>query len=243
MRIGILKTDTVRPELVAEFGEYPDMFRTLLRGIEPALAFAVYDVQLEEYPAAIDEVDAYLITGSKSSVYEDEQWIHRLAEFVRRLHRHKKKLLGICFGHQMVAHALGGRTEKFPGGWGVGAHRASFTGFPFWHDGESGDFCLLVSHQDQVVAPAPGSKVLAGSDFCANAVCQLDEHILTFQAHPEFVKGYSENLLNIRREVIGEQNYRQGMASLGATLDRQRVARWMINFLRGEASRPVQPSR
>lgn len=231
MRIGILKTDAVREEFVDEFGEYPDMFMALLRGADPQLDFAVYDVEQGEYPRDIDEVDAYLITGSKSSVYEDKDWIHTLQDFVRRLHQQRKQIIGICFGHQIVAQALGGKTEKSDKGWGVGRHGATFSVQPDWHDGAAAQFHLLVSHQDQVVEPAPGSEVLAGSDFCENAVCQLGEHILTFQGHPEFTPGYSENILNLRREMIGEDNYHQGMASLDQSLDRDRVAQWIVKFL------------
>jgi GMP synthase-like glutamine amidotransferase len=232
MRIGILKTDAVRDEFVEEFGEYPDMFVDLLSAVDPQLEFATYDVEKGEYPADIDEVDAYLITGSQSSVYEDQDWIHALHRFVRHLHQRRKQIIGICFGHQIVAHALGGKTEKSDKGWGVGRHRATFSTQPDWHDGDAPEFHLLVSHQDQVVEPAPGSQVLAGSDFCEFAVCQVGEHILTFQGHPEFIPGYSENILNLRREMIGEDNYRQGMESLDQPLDRTRVAQWMINFLR-----------
>jgi GMP synthase-like glutamine amidotransferase len=232
MRIGILKTDEVRPEFVAEFGEYPDMFAALLGARDASLEFVVYDVEHGHYPDTIDEVDAYLITGSKSSVYEDKQWIHSLSAFVRQLHERRKKLLGICFGHQLVAQALGGKTEKSTKGWGVGAHGAVFGELPVWHDQQAREFNLLVSHQDQVTAPAPGTRVLAGSDFCANAVCQLGDHILTFQGHPEFIKRYSETLLNLRREIIGDENYQAGMASLAQELDRERVADWMVSFLR-----------
>ncbi len=232
MRIGILKTDAVREEFVAEFGEYPDMFMRLLRGADPKLEFAVYDVEQGEYPEDIEEVDAYLITGSKSSVYEDQDWIRRLLDFVRQLHQQRKQTIGICFGHQLVAQALGGKTEKSEQGWGVGRHGATFTGQPKWHDGAAPEFHLLVSHQDQVTEPAPGSRVLAGSDFCEHAVCQLGDHILTFQGHPEFLPGYSRNILNLRREMIGEDNYHQGMASLEGPLDCDRVAQWIVNFLR-----------
>ena len=234
MKIGILRTDTVHPDLVEEFGEYPDMFQGLLSAVDPDLRFRVYDVENGNYPENIDEVDAYLMTGSKSSVYEDKEWIHRLSDFVRELHEHKKKLVGICFGHQMVAHALGGKTEKSEKGWGVGAHEALFHRLPEWHDGEDPEFVLLVSHQDQVVEPAPGTEVLAGSEFCEHAVCQVDEHILTLQGHPEFVKGYSENLLHLRRDRIGEENFHQGMASLVRDLHRERVAEWVVKFLRSD---------
>jgi GMP synthase-like glutamine amidotransferase len=145
VKIGILKTDAVRPEWVPEFGEYPDMFIALLGELDPTLEFSVYDVEQGEYPADIDEVDAYLITGSKSSVYEDKPWIARLIDFVRELHRRGKKLVGICFGHQLVAQALGGKTEKSAKGWGVGRHTHRFIKLPSWHDQGEPEFDVLVS--------------------------------------------------------------------------------------------------
>jgi GMP synthase-like glutamine amidotransferase len=231
MKLGILKTDAVRPEWVDEFGEYPDMFIRLLGEEDPGLAFAVYDVEHGEYPDDIDEVDAYLITGSKSSVYDEEEWIYALMEFVRELHERRKKLVGICFGHQLVAHALGGRTARSPKGWGVGLHSYTFTELPVWHDGGSEALDLLATHQDQVEALAPGTKVLAGSEFCEYAVTQLGDHILTFQGHPEFVPEYSREIMRVRRELIGEDAYQQGMASLAGEHQGRRVARWILDFL------------
>ncbi len=231
MKLGILKTDTVRPEWVPEFGEYPDMFVALLGELDPGMEFAVYDVENGQYPADIDEVEAYLITGSKSSVYDDKDWIHQLMDFVRELDRRQKKVVGICFGHQLVAQALGGRVEKSLKGWGVGLNRYRFDALPSWHDGLSSEVAILASHQDQVVEQAVGSKALAGSDFCSNAVCQVGSHMLTFQGHPEFVPGYCESIMNFRRELIGETAYETGMASLSTRPEGQRVARWFLNFL------------
>ena len=232
MKLGILKTDAVRPEWVPEFGEYPDMFIALLARQNPDLEFVVYDVEEGEYPGDIDEVDAYLITGSKSSVYEDKPWIHALIDFVRELDRRRKKIIGICFGHQLVAQALGGRTEKSPKGWGVGLHTHQFSDLPEWHDQGEPGFDILVSHQDQVVENAPGATVLAGSDFCENAVCQIGEHILTFQGHPEFQPEYSREIMDFRRDMIGEQAYETGVASLRDDPQGDRVARWILDFLK-----------
>ncbi len=231
MKLGILRTDAVRPELKPEYGEYPDMFIALLRHLDPNLEYAVYDVELGQYPVDIDEVDAYLITGSKSSVYEDKPWIIELMEFVRALNRRHKKLLGFCFGHQLVAQALGGKTERSAKGWGVGLHTHRFTTVPSWHDQGDVDLNILVSHQDQVVAVPDSARVLAGSEFCENAVCQIGDHILTFQGHPEFVPQYSRELLSIRRERIGEAAYAAGVSSLSGIAQGQRVGSWVLNFL------------
>lgn len=232
MKLGILKTDTVRPEWVPEFGEYPDMFIALLAREDPSIEFVTYDVEEGNYPDDIDEVDAYLITGSKSSVYDDKPWIAKLMDFVRELDARKKRLVGICFGHQIVAHALGGKTEKSPKGWGVGRHTHCFTRIPAWHDQQGAAFDILVSHQDQVIENARGAKVLASSDFCENAVVQVGEHILTFQGHPEFVAAYSREIMDFRRNTIGEDVYQVGVASLGKAHEGQRVAQWIVNFLK-----------
>jgi GMP synthase-like glutamine amidotransferase len=231
MKLGILKTDTVRPEWVPDFGEYPDMFITLLGQLDPILEFVVYDVEQGQYPSDIDEVDAYLMTGSKSSVYDDKPWIARLMDFVRELDQRGKKLVGICFGHQLVAQALGGKTEKSSKGWGVGLHTHQFSTAPAWHDQGDMDLDILVSHQDQVVRNAQGARVLAGSTFCENAVCQIGDHILTFQGHPEFVSAYSREIMEFRREMIGEPAYTAGVASLIVKPEGQRVSRWILNFL------------
>ena len=231
MKLGILKADTVRPELVSQYGEYPDMFMALLASVDSALEFAVYDVEGGEYPDNIDEVDAYLITGSKASVYDDEPWIAQLMVFVRELHVRGKKLVGVCFGHQLVAQALGGLTEKSTKGWGVGLHTHRFEELPGWHDGGDAAFDILVSHQDQVVTPAAGASVLARSAFCEAAVTQLGDHILTFQGHPEFTAAYAGDLMTVRREILGDEIYERGMASLSGAHQGDRVARWIHRFL------------
>ena len=232
VKLGILKTDAVRDEWVPRFGEYPDMFIALLGERDPALEFVVYDVMQGEYPADLDEVDAYLITGSKFSVYEDLPWIHVLMDFIRGLHERKKKLVGICFGHQAIAQALGGRTEKADVGWGVGIHRHRFDKRPDWFDDGELEFPVLVSHQDQVTVNADGAEVLAGSDFCPSAVAQIGDHVLTFQGHPEFVPGYSREIMEFRRKTIGEETYANGVASLAQAPARERMAGWILEFLK-----------
>ncbi|MFA7553993.1 MAG: GMP synthase [Spongiibacteraceae bacterium] len=232
MKIGILKTDDVRSQWVDKYGEYSDMFIELLRSADPALTFVVYEVQHGQYPASIDDVDAYIITGSKRSVYEDIPWIHQLAEFVRTLAAAQKKLVGVCFGHQLIAHALGGKTEKSDKGWGVGRHTVRLSDRALKSIGGEQDFNLLVSHQDQVTIPAKGAEVLATSDFCSYAICQIGNHILSFQGHPEFNVDYSRELLNLRVDKYSRQCYQQGIDSLELPLDTQRAAQWIVDFIR-----------
>ncbi len=236
MKIGILKADNVRPELVDNFGEYPEMFREILLAADPNTAIISYEIMSGEYPGDIDEVDGYVITGSKLSVYDDVEWIRQLGHFIQRLHRAKKKLVGICFGHQMVAHFLGGRTEKSDNGWGVGIHRSKFTEAAPKYGEAGSSFNLVCSHQDQVIEPAPSSVVLASSDFCPFSMLQIEDHILTLQGHPEFKREFSRSLLELRREVFGESCYEQGMESLEQTTDAYQVGKWMTDFISSDAA-------
>lgn len=231
MKIGILRTDTVRPEYASNHGQYPEMFARLLRAVDPSLEFITYDVEHGEFPDDIDEVDAYLITGSKASVYDELAWIKPLQDFVVELHRAKKKTIGVCFGHQLIAQALGGKTQKADAGWGVGVHPARWHKPVDWAGEANGEFKLLVSHQDQVTRAAKGAEVLAGSEFCPIAITQLENHMLTFQGHPEFPKDYSKDLMNLRRHIIGEDIYAAGIASLQESINEQDAARWIVNFL------------
>jgi GMP synthase-like glutamine amidotransferase len=236
MRIAILQTDTVRPEFAVRYGQYPDMFAQLLRQVEPNLECDSFDVEQMQYPDDLDNYDAFLITGSRTSVYDDEPWIHQLEAFVCQLHQQHRTIIGICFGHQLVAQALGGKTEKAAVGWGVGVHAAHWYQKPQWAEHNGDEFKLLVSHQDQVTQPASDSVVLAGSDFCPNAVCQIGDHILTFQGHPEFVVDYSRDLMQMRSELLDESVYQAGMASLAQAIDQLDVAQWIINFIRRRSS-------
>ncbi len=232
MMIGILQADSVRPQFQDAHGDYPEMFRKLLAAVEPGLEFRDYDVEHGQFPERMVECDGYVITGSKKSVYDDEPWIHELSDYVCRLHREKVKTVGICFGHQIIAQALGGRTQPASAGWGVGVHRSRLIDKPAFVDADVDQFGLLVSHQDQVTVLPEGARLLATSDFCPNAMFRIDDHILTFQGHPEFTRDYSRDLMEMRREMLGEK-YDAGIASLKQDPDSDLVARWIVNFFKG----------
>ena len=234
MKIGILKADTVRHELVASFGEYPDMFEGLLVDVEPDIELVTYDVISGKYPERINEVHGYIITGSKVSVYDEIKWVKELGSFVQELHRKKKKLVGICFGHQMVAHFLGGKTQKSEKGWGVGVHESTLTNAATSYECEGRTYNLVCSHQDQIVEPAPSSVVLASSNFCPYSMLQIENHILTFQGHPEFNREFSRSLMDLRKEDLGDIRYQEGLDSLSKTTDAREVGKWIVNFIKAD---------
>lgn len=240
--IGILKVDSVREEFVGRHGDYPAMFRALFMAASAgAVAFRDYDVQHGELPERVDEVDAWVITGSRDSVYDDLPWIRRLEAFVRELHAARWPLVGICFGHQLVAQALGGETRSADVGWGVGVHYSRFVSPRPWLPGDAQGFSLLCSHKDQVVRLPEGAELLATSEFCPIGAFTVGDHMLCFQGHPEFTAPYARDLMNFRRELLGEAVHGVGIASLARPVDSVRVGRWILSFIAwaGAAGRAV----
>jgi len=232
MRIGILKTDSVLPELSPQFGDYPDMFSALLRTADPTLEFRVWDMVAHERPENLDICDGWLITGSRHSVYEDLPWIRALEELVREIHTSRRKLLAICFGHQLVGQVLGGQTGPAPHGWTVGLqtmHRAEKLPekrvFPQ-------SLRLIHSHQDQVLELPEKAELLAGNEACPFGLFQIGRHILAMQGHPEFRPPYADALYAKRRALLGETTYAAATESLQRSDDASTIARLMVDFVK-----------
>lgn len=232
MIIGILEADELAEDVIRRYGRYAETFEHLLSGVDRQLAFKTYHVTREQYPQDIHECDAYLMTGSKYSVYDDIHWIHWLQQFVIDCVEQQKKLIGICFGHQLVAQALGGAVHKHDKGWGIGLASSEVTHAPNWLTPRQDQFNLLVSHQDQVTRLPRQASLIATNEFCPIAGYQVDHSILTFQGHPEFNRDYIEHLMTQRRQDIGEQAYQLAMQSLQHDEDNELVAQWIVNFIR-----------
>lgn len=246
LTLGILRADDVRPELVDIAGEYPAMIEAGLLAANRVrsdqvsadqaltLNFKTYNVLRQQYPDDIDEVDAYILTGSKSSVYDPDAWIFKLNDFVRQLDEQKKKLLGLCFGHQLVAHVLGGCAEKASSGWGIGVKDTQLNEAAVARGFGHGSFRLIYSHQDQVVTPAKNAEVLAGHDACPIAMMGLGDHILTFQGHPEFSAEFARAVYELRRELYPPALYQTALESLKVEADHLKVTGWMLDFFVGK---------
>ena len=237
MRLGILKADSVLPQFQPAHGDYPDrFFRRLQDNSNEQLQFVTYDVEHGEYPPDLNDCEGYIITGSKKSVYDDEAWIRELESFVVKLHEQQKPLVGICFGHQLVAQALGGKTEPAAVGWGVGVHSAEVVSQQEYMQPAIVSPKFLVSHKDQVTQLPKNAELLASSEFCPFSMFQIEQHIFCMQGHPEFRPEYSRDLIHMRKELIGDAVFQQGIASLDEGLDSDVIAGWILNFLRRAAN-------
>ncbi|MGB0360530.1 MAG: glutamine amidotransferase-related protein [Endozoicomonas sp.] len=235
MNIGLLLCDDVHPKLRKDYGNYTEMFSALLKKQSPDIELLPWRLIDMEFPSSIDECDGWIISGSKNSVNDDLPWIPPLEAFIRVLFEQKKKLVGICFGHQIIAKALGGQVEKARQGWGVGISDNQVYSHPSWMKPDRNDFKLLVSHQDQVMEMPEMGSIIAGSNFCPAYMIQYDNCLLGIQGHPEFSPEFSKSLIELRRRLIGEQTSEAGLKSLSEKHEGDLVAQWILQFLQGVA--------
>ena len=239
MHLGILQCDDAVPVL-NDTPNYPDMFMTLLRRADPELRFSVWRCHDSLLPAGVNDADAWLITGSRAGVNDERPWIEPLVHFVRALWQARRPVAGICFGHQLIAHALGGHVTRNPQGWGVGVARYTplvdtvpqKTGLPDWMHPALPEMHLIVSHQDHVHQLPPGAVRLAGNGFCPNFMFQAGSCFLGIQGHPEFPADYAAGLMQARRGIIPDDRIEAGLASLQGPIHGDTVAQWIVQFLR-----------
>lgn len=231
MTLAILETGRPPNGLDQRFGDYPDMIGRLLG---PDFEIERFDVAAGRLPDAGGH-EAYLITGSPAGVYDPLPWIAPLIDFVRSAA--DRKMVGICFGHQLMAEALGGRVMKSDKGWGSGLHRYAIRHRAPWMDGAgTNEIAVPASHQDQVVTQPPGTDLVAESDFTPfAALAWTDRPAISFQFHPEFAPDYAKALIAERYDRVNDPD--AAIASLDAPNDNGRVGAWIRRFLTSNGDR------
>jgi GMP synthase-like glutamine amidotransferase len=238
MRLCVLENDVLDPELAARYTGFGSMFKRLFQEVGADWSVDIFNTVQGHYPASFDDYDAVLLTGSRADAFAQDAWILELRRRVTELLQTRKKLLGVCFGHQLIALCLGAEVGRAPQGWGVGRMRYQ------WHAPEispaSGrtEIALLASHQDQVLELPEGATLLASSAFCPVAAFAVGQEVFCVQPHPEFVEDLSSYLLDKRRALLGETLYTSSIDSLNQGHDGLDMARMMVAFVEG-ASDPV----
>jgi GMP synthase-like glutamine amidotransferase len=234
IRVGLLQCDDLDPPHRDLEGGYVEQFTRLLAtgGLAaPDLDLRVFRVDHDEQPGGPTECDGWVITGSRAGVYEDHRWIPPLVDLVRSAVDGAVPTVGVCFGHQLVAHALGASVSKHPGGWNIGAIDYRVCDAP---PGETdlSPFRLVAIHQDQVHAVPEGLTLLATADTCEVAG-MIGPGVLTVQGHPEFGPAVAESLYRRRARHFGDTAVERAVVSLGESLSTRRVASWMVATLTG----------
>lgn len=235
MKLCILENDALAPEIQPHFGGYGAMFVRLFQNADAShWQFDVFHTPKGVYPASFDGYDAVLLTGSQADSFSDEPWVRELRKRVSELLAQRKKLIGICFGHQLIAYCLGAKVARAPQGWGVGCTQYEWHSKALPLPPAQNMLSLLASHQDQVLELPSGAQLLASNRHCPVAAYRIGNEVFCVQAHPEFVPEYSAFLLGKRRQTLEEDRYIRAIQSLTQAHDGPYIARCLIKFVEGD---------
>lgn len=230
MKLGLLDCGEMPKEWLPEQGSFAQWFIPFLNKAGQSIDFQIYDVLHGKLPPHPKACDAWLITGSADSVYDDLAWLNALKGFLLEA-VDQAPMVGICFGHQLLHYILGGHVERSLHGWCIGTHHYQVIGQADWMQPQVNNFDLLASHQDQVIEAAPGSVTLAQSDSCPIAMSAFGDYAISMQPHPELLIDLATKVFDSRWDEQGHAVTERALASLNQTLDDTLAAQWIVNFL------------
>ena len=231
MKLGILNACTPADEVEFELKEF-ESFRHFFALTSHTLYLHEYRITEGDFPQSTDACDAYLITGSPRGAYEQEPWIAQLSRFIVDVYAARQRMVGVCFGHQILAHALGGRAEKSTKGWGMGLRTVGIVDERAWMQPALSHGAFHFCHQDQVVQLPAAADRLAGNDFCPNGMFVIGDRVLGLQAHPEFTTSVMAKAIELLAPDAGAVTAHAAAASLhGRAADNRVMAQWIRNFL------------
>ena len=233
MKLTLIQPTEVPEPLRDRFGPYSHMFHRMFAGE----GFEFETVRLTDGEPLPDpaKLDAVLITGSSAGVYDNHlAWMEPLRAFIRSAYAVKTPMVGICFGHQIVADALGGGVRKSEKGWGLGRHVYDVKSRPAVIGGNLPEFAIACSHQDQVITAPPEAEVFLASDFTPNAgLVYRSGRAMSLQPHPEFEDDYTVALAEMRRGKTSDDVIDTAIRSVARASDSREMAGYLGAFLRG----------
>lgn len=229
-RITIIETGLVSEPTRARYGSFPEMFERMIHAADASVDFETVSIVNGEPLPKPDTLQAVIITGSPAGVYDSLDWIAPLEEFVRRAYAGRIPMVGVCFGHQLMAQALGGTVQKSDKGWGIGRHVYDIAPGNGVIEGER--IAIAASHQDQVIEPPPGARTILSSAFTDHAgLLYGNGAALSVQPHPEFDTGFAHLCCDLRAGHAPDSVVAQAKASLAEPVDNARLGGAITRFL------------
>ena len=229
-RIAILLANNDESVFSLQFPNDGEKVARHLADVRPQWVSQVWSVKDGEFPRCTD-ADAFVITGSPASVHDPLPWISRLVALVREIHREALPLIGLCFGHQVVAAALDGKVESNPSGWRFGAVETQFQGQHPWMRPEKNILRLFTSHSEQVTRLPAGAELLGSNSYCPNAAFAIGQHVLTTQYHPEFTADFMKALAREYEGEVPVAILQAGRPELDLPNDGRVFFQWMARFI------------
>lgn len=212
---------------------HPDDGAKVAAGLAPHLrgwAFDTWRVSEGRWPSDPAAYAGFVVTGSPASVNDDSPWIRRLEALVRQLHARRTPMVGLCFGHQVIAKALGGAVGLSPGGWRVGTAPLPLQSPPAWLADAPPQLCLYAVHNEQVLLAPPEARVVGGDRFCPLGSLAVGEHIWTVQYHPEFSPAFMADLLDALDGELPDAVIQTGRQQIQQPADGAALMRWIARF-------------
>ena len=230
-KLGLLLCDHVPDELTPCFHDYPKMFEKAFTSAGINIKWQFFDVTKEELPTSINLCDGYLISGSRHSVNDNKQWINSLILFSKEVHDANIPIVGLCFGHQILAKALRGKVEKARQGWGIGHKQYKVNGHEtnLLLEADS-NITVPVCHQDQITELPNGSVRIASNEHCQNFIIFFGNHTLGIQGHPEFETAYLNALIEYKKNELTDEEYLIAKQSRPNLEDSKMLRNIILNF-------------
>ena len=206
MRIAILMSNIDESDFAQRHPRDGEKFKALMSLTRPNWDYPVFRVKDNVFPENANGIDGAIITGSPASVHDGEDWIARLEELVRDWSAKGIPIYGVCFGHQVIAKALGGAVTNNPDGWVLGTVETLYP--------SEGTVAAFAAHTEQVTTLPEGAETIASTPVCPVAGYRITAQVETTQYHPEMTEAFMAALINDHRDTFGDAVAQAAEASL-----------------------------
>ena len=242
VRVDVLFMNTDRSAFAQRHPDDAQKVITALQAVRPGWEFRAWAARDGELPPDALAADAWVLTGSVASVTQPEPWMERTADALRQRHAAGRTLVGLCFGHQLIAQALGGAVGRSAGGFRLGVADTALTAQEPWMDPPLPSLSLFAAHEDQVQQPPPGARVLGGNAFCPVGAYAIGQHVLCTQYHPELTRAFMRDLLASFGHKLDVQVVARATTEIEQPVDATLFMQWVARFIEAADSPTTRAS-